>query len=69
MLPQTARLGRRAQRARHVARFDVWHLGAVNVPVDQAAFVAATERTWRRERSGRTMLALLGPLPVTDQRP
>ena len=39
------------------------------MPVSRASFFAATERTQRRERSGRAVLAQLGPLSVNDHRP
>ena len=68
MLSQDARLSRE-ERARHCARFNVKHFGAAHVPVGQASSFAATERTQRRERSGRAVLAQLGPLCVNDHRP
>ena len=69
VLPQSARLSRRVERARHVAKFSVTHLAAAHVPVSQASFFAATERTQRRERSGRAVLVQLGPLSINDHRP
>ena len=54
-------------RAQHVAWFDVWHFGAAKVPVHQAAFFAATERTQGRKCSDRAMLAPLGPLTTTER--
>ena len=45
--PKRARLSCRVKRAHHVARLAVMHFRASEVPVNQAAFFAATECTQR----------------------
>ena len=54
--------------AQHVAWIAVLHFGAAEMLVDQTVFFPAAERTQRRQRLGRAILAWLGPLPANDDR-
>ena len=60
MLLQTARLSRRVERAKHVARFNVKHFGAAYVPVGQAtchrAHTAAAANKVTQRKATRLLL-------------